>query len=146
MKKIIWALAMVVGGFLLGFFLRTPTHEVTLREISNRGIHNRTYIENDSCMSFCEIDSSLLSFPVDVDIPLPDEGVIPTAEVAAKVALAISIVKYGNEVLEEMPLQICQIGGVWKIQGTLRDGVKGGVIHIELNKSDGKIRSMWHDK
>ena len=97
-------------------------------------------------MSFCEIDTSLLSFPGDVDIPLPDEGVITTAEVAAKVALAISIVKYGNEVLEEMPLQICQIGGVWKIQGTLRDGVKGGVIHIELNKSDGKIRSMWHDK
>ena len=146
MKKIIWTIAMVLGGFLLGFFLRMPTHEITMEDVSNRGIHNRTYIENDSCMSLCEIDSSLLSFPVDVDIPLPDEGVIPTAEVAAKVALALSIAKYGDEVLEEMPMQICQVDGVWKIQGTLRDGVKGGVIHIELNKSDGKIRSMWHDK
>lgn len=136
---------MVLGGFLLGFFLRMPTHEITMEDVSNRDILKRTDIAPQN-MSFCEIDSSLLSFPVDVDIPLPDEGVIPTAEVAAKVALAISIVKYGDEVLEEMPLQICQIGGVWKIQGTLRDGVKGGVIHIELNKSDGKIRSMWHDK
>ena len=145
MKKIIWTIAMVLGGFLLGFFLRMPTHEITMEDVSNRDILKRTDIAPQN-MSFCEIDSSLLSPPVDVDIPLPDEGVIPTAEVAAKVALAISIVKYGNEVLEEMPLQICQIGGVWKIQGTLRDGVKGGVIHIELNKSDGKIRSMWHDK
>ena len=136
---------MVLGGFLLGFFLRMPTHEITMEDVSNRDILKRTDIAPQN-MSFYEIDSSLLSFPVDVDIPLPDEGVIPTAEVAAKVALAISIVKYGNEVLEEMPLQICQIGGVWKIQGTLRDGVKGGVVHIELNKSDGKIRSMWHDK
>ena len=136
---------MVLGGFLLGFFLRMPTHEITMEDVSNRDILKRTDIAPQN-MSFCEIDSSLLSFPVDVDIPLPDEGVIPTAEVAAKVALALSIAKYGDEVLEEMPLQICQIGGVWKIQGTLRDGVKGGVIHIELNKSDGKIRSMWHDK
>ena len=145
MKKIIWALAMVVGGFLLGFFLRMPTHEITMEDVSNRDILKRTDIAPQN-MSFCEINPSLLSPPVDVDIPLPDEGVIPTAEVAAKVALALSIAKYGDEVLEEMPLQICQIGGVWKIQGTLRDGVKGGVIHIELNKSDGKIRSMWHDK
>ena len=136
---------MVLGGFLLGFFLRMPTHEITMEDVSNRDILKRTDIAPQN-MSFCEIDSSLLSPPVDVDIPLPDEGVIPTAEVAAKVALALSIAKYGDEVLEEMPLQICQIGGVWKIQGTLRDGVKGGVIHIELNKSDGKIRSMWHDK
>ena len=104
MKKIIWTIAMVLGGFLLGFFLRMPTHEITMEDVSNRDIHNRTYIENDSCMSFCEIDSSLLSFPVDVEIPLPDEGVIPTAEVAAKVALAVSIAKYGDEVLEEMPI------------------------------------------
>jgi hypothetical protein len=145
MKKIIWTIAMVLGGFLLGFFLRMPTHEITMEDVSNRDILKRTDIAPQN-MSFCEIDSSLLSPPVDVDIPLPDEGVIPTAEVAAKVALALSIAKYGDEVLEEMPLQICPIGGVWKIQGTLRDGVKGGVIHIELNKSDGKIRSMWHDK
>ena len=136
---------MVLGGFLLGFFLRMPTHEITMEDVSNRDILKRTDIVPQN-MSFCEINPSLLSPPVDVDIPLPDEGVIPTAEVAAKVALALSIAKYGDEVLEEMPLQICQIGGVWKIQGTLRDGVKGGVIHIELNKSDGKIRSMWHDK
>ena len=136
---------MVLGGFLLGFFLRMPTHEITMEDVSNRDILKRTDIAPQN-MSFCEIDSSLLSFPVDVDIPLPDEGVIPTAEVAAKVALALSIAKYGDEVLEEMPMQICQVDGVWKIQGTLRDGVKGGVIHIELNKSDGKIRSMWHDK
>jgi hypothetical protein len=145
MKKIIWTIAMVLGGFLLGFFLRMPTHEITMEDVSNRDILKRTDIVPQN-MSFCEINPSLLSPPVDVDIPLPDEGVIPTAEVAAKVALALSIAKYGDEVLEEMPLQICQIGGVWKIQGTLRDGVKGGVIHIELNKSDGKIRSMWHDK
>ena len=145
MKKIIWTIAMVLGGFLLGFFLRMPTHEITMEDVSNRDILKRTDIAPQN-MSFCEINPSLLSPPVDVDIPLPDEGVIPTAEVAAKVALAVSIAKYGDEVLEEMPLQICQIGGVWKIQGTLRDGVKGGVIHIELNKSDGKIRSMWHDK
>jgi len=145
MKKIIWTIAMVLGGFLLGFFLRMPTHEITMEDVSNRDILKRTDIAPQN-MSFCEINPSLLSPPVNVDIPLPDEGVIPTAEVAAKVALALSIAKYGDEVLEEMPLQICQIGGVWKIQGTLRDGVKGGVIHIELNKSDGKIRSMWHDK
>ena len=109
---------MVLGGFLLGFFLRMPTHEITMEDVSNRDILKRTDIAPQN-MSFCEINPSLLSPPVDVDIPLPDEGVIPTAEVAAKVALALSIAKYGDEVLEEMPLQICQIGGVWKIQGTL---------------------------
>lgn len=145
MKKFIWTLAMVVGGFLLGFFLRMPTYEVTMEDVSNRDLLNRVEI-TPSNISFCEINSSLLSPPVDVDIPLPDEGVIPTAEVAAKVALAISTAKYGEEVLEEMPMQICQVDGVWKIQGSLRDGFKGGVIHIEINKTDGKIHSMWHDK
>ena len=103
MKKIIWTIAMVLGGFLLGFFLRMPTHEITMEDVSNRDILKRTDIAPQN-MSFCEINPSLLSPPVDVDIPLPDEGVIPTAAVAAKVALAVSIAKYGDEVLEEMPI------------------------------------------
>ncbi|MWC27000.1 hypothetical protein GON22_02630 [Paenibacillus sp. MMS18-CY102] len=53
-----------------------------------------------------------------------------------------------DQIAEEKPL-IVQFDSdykVWLVQGTLPDGMVGGVGHVLIQQKDGKILSAWHDK
>lgn len=84
------------------------------------------------------------------DSPLPEKGVLTTEESAIKVAEAILVNVYGEKALEQRPFKAKLEGGVWKIAGTFHCpkgvGCKGGVARIEINKKDGKVKSVIHDK
>ena len=84
------------------------------------------------------------------DSPLPEKGVLTTAESAIKVAETILVNVYGEKVLEQRPFKAKLEGDVWKIVGTFHCpqgvGCKGGVARIEINKKDGKVKNVIHDK
>lgn len=81
---------------------------------------------------------------------LPENGVLTTEESAIKVAETILMNVYGDKVLEERPFKAKLEGNVWIISGTFHcpqgAGCKGGVAHIEIDKKDGKVKSIIHDK
>jgi hypothetical protein len=84
------------------------------------------------------------------DSPLPEKGVLNTEESAIKVAETILVNVYGEKVLEQRPFKAKLDGDVWKIAGTFHCpqgvGCKGGVARIEINKKDGKVKNVIHDK
>lgn len=81
---------------------------------------------------------------------LPEKGVLTTEESAIKVAETILVNVYGEKVLEERPFKAKLEGDVWIISGTFHcpkgSVCKGGVAHIEINKKDGKVKSVIRDK
>lgn len=81
---------------------------------------------------------------------LPEKGVLPNEESAIKVAETILVNVYGEKVLDERPFRAKLEGDFWVISGTFHcpesSGCKGGVAHIEINKKDGKVKSVIHDK
>lgn len=81
---------------------------------------------------------------------LPQKGVLTTEDSAIKVAETILVNIYGEKVLEQRPFKAKLEGDVWKIKGTFHCpqgvGCKGGVARIEINKKDGKVKSVIHDK
>lgn len=81
---------------------------------------------------------------------LPEKGVLTTEKSAIQVAETILVNVYGETVLEQRPFKAKLEGDVWEITGTFHCpqgvGCKGGVARIEINKKDGKVKSVIHDK
>lgn len=100
--------------------------------------------------SFLVFSLSIGCLAAKADSRLPDKGVLTTEESAIKVAETILVNIYGEKVLEERPFKAKLEGDVWKITGTFHCpqgvGCKGGVARIEINKKDGKVKSVIHDK
>ena len=55
---------------------------------------------------------------------------------------------YGESVKNKKPYNVSfdEQNQVWMIQGTLPKNWDGGVPHILIQKSDGRILAIWHDK
>lgn len=78
-----------------------------------------------------------------------NEGFVPNKEAAAQIAEVVLNQIYGAaRIVEEKPLivQFDPDQKVWLVQGTLPDGMDGGVGYVLLQQKDGKILSVWHDK
>jgi hypothetical protein len=80
---------------------------------------------------------------------LPKEGVIPTAEIAFKVAEPILIGIYGKDAIEsEKPFSINLENSTWIIEGTFNGSEEavGGVAYIEIRKDTGEVLKVIHTK
>lgn len=78
---------------------------------------------------------------------VPDEGFIPSKEVAIKVAVAVWEPIYGAEkIAEEKPYRATLADGVWTVEGSLPKGSKGGVALARIAKKDGRILHVIHGK
>jgi hypothetical protein len=78
---------------------------------------------------------------------VPDEGFIPTNEVAIKVAVAVWEPIYGAEnIAREKPYRATLADGVWTVEGSLLKGSKGGVAVASIAKKDGRILGVTHGK
>ncbi len=83
--------------------------------------------------------------PEDGDVP--DEGFIPSKEVAIKVAVAVWEPIYGPEkIAKEEPYRATLADGVWTVEGSLSKGSKGGVALARIAKKDGRILRVTHGK
>src|SRR4051812_27215635 len=79
----------------------------------------------------------------------PEKSVkfVPDTETASKIAEAIWLPIYGEKVLNEKPfIAKLRKDGVWVVEGTLKNGMKGGVAYIEIQSSDCRILEVTHGK
>jgi len=77
----------------------------------------------------------------------PENGFIPDKETAIKVAIAVWLPIYGKKIYNEAPYKAKLINDkIWVVEGTLSEGKLGGVSIIKIQKSDGKILMVAHEK
>ena len=77
----------------------------------------------------------------------PPDGFIPNEKTAIRVAEAVLSPIYGEEqIVSERPFMAKLRFGVWKVAGTLPEGMDGGVAEIKIAKKTGCILSVIHYK
>jgi hypothetical protein len=90
------------------------------------------------CSSFMFINHSTQSDPI-------RDGYVPDEMTAIKIAEAIWLPIYGNEIYKYKPFKAKLIGGkVWEIYGTVYTQ-KGGSPIAKIRKSDCKIIEVTHE-
>jgi len=74
-------------------------------------------------------------------------GYVPDAKTAIRIAKAVLAPAYGEPKIEaEEPFKAILRGDIWTVEGHLPEGLAGGVAHVEISKSDGRILRMIHGK
>ncbi|GAB2789926.1 hypothetical protein HNQ93_003272 [Hymenobacter luteus] len=71
---------------------------------------------------------------------------VPDATTAIKIAEAVWLPIYGKRIYEKRPFKAVSKGAIWVVEGSLPDGMDGGVPYIEINKMDGRIMRVTHGK
>lgn len=76
------------------------------------------------------------------------EGVIPDPQTAANLAEIILFPIYGEQtIIKQRPYKVqLQNNHLWSISGTLPSGSEGGCFHLLVEKKDGKILLISHEK
>lgn len=74
----------------------------------------------------------------------PNDGLVPNAETAIKIAEAVWLPIYGHAILKKKPFKARLAGGIWIVEGTLPAEMVGGVPVAEISKKDGKILRVSH--
>jgi hypothetical protein len=78
---------------------------------------------------------------------VPDDGFVPSKEVAIKIAVAIWEPIYRTaKIAMKKPYRATLAGGVWTVQGSLPKGSKGGTAFAKISKKDGRILRVIHGK
>lgn len=78
---------------------------------------------------------------------IPKEGYVPNAETAIKIAEAIWLPIYGQDIYSCKPFKAKLIDGhIWQIEGTLPKKYEGGVPYAEIEKNEGRIIKVYHSK
>jgi hypothetical protein len=76
-----------------------------------------------------------------------NDGYVPDALTAKKIAEAVWLPIYGTSVLDEKPYQARIIGdSVWIVEGVLDHGKSGGTAYIEIRMKDGTVLKVTHGK
>lgn len=75
-----------------------------------------------------------------------NQGYVPDSTTAVQIAEILFVRIYGEKVREKKPFVATFKDGIWIVDGTLEKGMDGGVPHIEIQKSDGKIIDLFHGK
>jgi hypothetical protein len=76
-----------------------------------------------------------------------DESFVPNEETAIKVAEAVWLPIFGNEIYDNRPFVAKLLNSrIWLVQGTTVKTQFGGVPYIEIQKSDCKVLRVYHDK
>ena len=77
----------------------------------------------------------------------PAGGMVPNAETAVAIAVAVFKPIYGTENIEnQRPFHAVLNNGVWHVYGSLPVNLLGGVAEAELSRKDGRIIRVWHGK
>ena len=76
-----------------------------------------------------------------------EDGYVSNENSAVKIAEVVWLNVYGPDIEVEKPFKVrLNKGQVWVVEGTLGENKLGGVAHIEIEKSDGKILKVIHGK
>jgi len=78
---------------------------------------------------------------------IPDEGYVPNAETAIRIAETVWLPIYGERINEKKPFNATLKDGIWTVEGTLpAKYTKGGVPVAEISKETGEILRVSHGK
>ena len=85
------------------------------------------------------------------NVPPKQGGYVPDAQTAAKIAEAISLPIYGDNIYNQQPFKVTlEADSIWHIKGTFKDPLfdskKGGVVHVKIRKADAKVLYVMHGK
>ena len=76
---------------------------------------------------------------------IPVDGRVPNEETAIRIAEAVWLPIYGNDIYNSKPFHAKLIGdSIWVVEGTLPEGHLGGVPYAALQKKDGKVLKISH--
>jgi hypothetical protein len=77
----------------------------------------------------------------------PKDGLVPNAETAISIAVAVWTPIYGASKLEqERPFVATLKNGVWYVEGSLPKDWVGGVAEAEISKKDARVLRISHGK
>ena len=96
-----------------------------------------------------EIDSSIYVDGVDPHgVYNKPNGVIPNDSLAVEMAKIVLFPIYGKDNIErQRPYQVTLINNeLWSINGSLPKNALGGTFGIVINKSDGQVKLIFHEK
>jgi hypothetical protein len=75
----------------------------------------------------------------------PKDGYVPDEQTAIAIAVAVWSPIYGRDHIQnEKPFKAVLTNGVWHVEGTLPEGLVGGVAVAEISKDDGRILKVSH--
>lgn len=75
------------------------------------------------------------------------DGYVPNEKTAMKVAEAIWLPIYGEQIYNEKPFHATlKNDSIWIVEGTLPEGTLGGTAYIEIQRKDCKVLKVIHGK
>jgi hypothetical protein len=78
---------------------------------------------------------------------LPKDGMVPDAQTAIAIAVAVWNPVYGEkEITSEKPYQAVLTNGRWTVTGSVPKGWVGGVATAVIAKRDGRVIKIYHTK
>lgn len=106
----------------------------------------------DVCAHRAWVVLSLLSIGLAAAEPafVPKNGFVPDRATAVKIAEAILVPIYGEQVLKQRPFKATLSRDRWIVEGTFHQAkgevLSGGVALIEIKQSTGEILQVIHGK
>jgi hypothetical protein len=133
MYKFKFVIIMLMAILFMNCNIKTDTGVAPEENIQQTDyVINKTLSSND----YSEIESIS-----------PQNGLVPTADIAFRIAESILNEIYGKEHIEkEKPFSVNLENDIWLIEGHLEDGYEGGVAYIEIRKGNGEIVKVTHGK
>lgn len=76
----------------------------------------------------------------------PANGFVPDETTAIRIAEAVWLPIYGEDIYSKKPFAAQLKDNIWFIRGSLPEGWKGGVPECEISKDTGEILRVSHGK
>lgn len=117
--------------FILALFVMSCTSNTSNMREETQQSQQPEYVMNDSLST---------DYYIDMKGYIPVEGLVPTADVAVKIAECVLFEIYGKEKIEkEKPFSVNLRDGVWIIEGNIPDIKNGditfcGQVYMEIKK------------
>jgi len=79
---------------------------------------------------------------------IPQQGFVPDEATAIRIAEAVLFPVYGvDQIKREEPFTVTLEGDIWTIEGKpLPRDVVGGVVFLQISKTDARVMRMTHGK
>ena len=146
-KKLISSLVLAfLSGYgcakLFPLHKRSITKETMVKEYISLGNKKEIYKYED-------MDLSIYADGVDPNgVYNRPNGVIPNDSLAVEMAKIVLFPIYGRKNIEyQRPYQVTLVNNeLWYVKGSLPEKAAGGTFCIMINKSDGKVRGIFHEK
>ena len=140
-KKVLLSLLFIVC-VVLSFYIGKYNQISIYRNASNIRFEELEEVNDTAFYTGKDVSQNFLS-PTKFE-----EGVIPDAATAAKIAYQYVAVVYGERCsIDEQPYQIKLINKqIWTVKGYLSPYALGGTFYICIEKYAGKIWAMSHGK